>query len=307
MPSTALSTDVLLVGATGTLGSRIAHHLLTDGATLRLLTRPGGSDPRRTAALAQLVDRGATLVEGDLADPDSLAKATLGIEVVVSAVQGGPDVVVDGQLALARAAADNGVRRILPSDFALDVFKAPPGVHPLFDFRRTADEAIAELGIEHVHVLNGAFMDMFLDPRTAGFLDDAEGVASFWGTGHERFEATTVDDTARYTSRAALDPAVPNGTFAVAADHVSFQQMTDTVEELTGRTYERRSLGTADDLRARIDQARHADPTSMAWIPLVYLLFMVTGQTSLDDLQNGRYPDLRPETFDRVARRLIRA
>ena len=304
MTSSTPSTDVLLVGATGTLGSRIAHHLLADGATLRLLARPA-RDPRRTAALDELVNRGATVVEGDLGDPDSLTKATTGIDVVVSAVQGGPGVIVDGQVALARAAFENGARRIVPSDFALDVFKSPPGVHPLFDMRRTADEAIAEIGIEHVHVLNGAFMDMFLDPRTAGFLDDAKGVASFWGTGHERFEATTVDDTARYASRAALDPTVPDGKFAVAADRVSFQQMTDTVEQLTGRTYVRRSLGTADDLRARIEQARRADPTSMAWIPLIYLLFMVTGQTSLDDLQNGRYPDLRPETFDSVARRLM--
>jgi uncharacterized protein YbjT (DUF2867 family) len=305
MTSTAPSTEILLVGATGTLGSRIAHHLLADGAALRLLARSGARDPRKTAALDYLVHRGATVVQGDLDDPDSLAKATIGIDVVVSAVQGGPDLIVDGQVALARAAADNGASRIVPSDFALDVFKSPPGVHPLFDLRRTADEAIAEIGIEHVHVLNGAFMDMFLDPRAAAFLDDAEGVASFWGTGHERFEATTVDDTARYTSRAALDPTVPNGKFAVAGDHVSFQQMTDTVEELTGRTYVRRSLGTAEDLRIRIEQARHADPTSMRWIPLVYLLFMVTGQTSLLDLQNERYPDLSPETFASVARRLL--
>ncbi|CAA9429027.1 hypothetical protein AVDCRST_MAG82-1967, partial [uncultured Rubrobacteraceae bacterium] len=34
-------------------------------------------------------------------------------------VTGGREVVVDGQIALARAAAANGVRRILPSDFAI--------------------------------------------------------------------------------------------------------------------------------------------------------------------------------------------
>lgn len=251
MTSTAPSADVLVVGATGTLGSRIATHLIADGAAVRLLTRPATQiDPARAATLAPLIAAGATMVEGDLADVDSLAKATAGIDVVVSAVQGGPAVVVDGQLALARAAAANGVRRIVPSDFALDLFKAPPGVHPLFDLRRTADDA-------------------------------------------------------KYTARAALDPAVPNGKLAVAGDHVSFQQMTNTVEAITGRTYTRRSLGTSDDLHARIEQQRHADPTSMAWISLVYLLFMVTGQTSLDDLQNARYPDLHPETFDSVARRLL--
>ena len=87
--------------------------------------------------------------------------------------------IVDGQLALARAAARNGVRRILPSDFALDIFKAPPGEHVYFDLRREADELIADTGIEHVHVLNGAFMDGFVD----AFFDHETRTATYWGSG----------------------------------------------------------------------------------------------------------------------------
>jgi uncharacterized protein YbjT (DUF2867 family) len=60
------------------------------------------------------------------------------------------------------AARRSGVRRILPSDFALDLYSAPPGQHPFFDWRRTADEAVAASGLEHVHVLNGAFLDGFV-------------------------------------------------------------------------------------------------------------------------------------------------
>lgn len=29
-----------------------------------------------------------------------------------------------------------------------------------------------------------------------------------------------------------------------------------------------------------------------------YLLYMLTGQTKLDDLQNNRYPDIEPQTLD---------
>ena len=31
-----------------------------------------------------------------------------------------------------------------------------------------------------------------------------------------------------------------------------------------------------------------------------YQLYMITGQTSLDDLQNDRYPDIRFHTFEEV-------
>jgi len=80
-----------------------------------------------------------------------------------------PDI-VDGQVALAGAAAQNGVRRFLPSDFAIDLFAAPEGA-PQFDMRRRADSVIDALPLEVVHVLNGAFMDMMLDPSTAAAVD----------------------------------------------------------------------------------------------------------------------------------------
>ena len=81
-----MTQTVLLVGATGMLGSRIAHHLLAQpGAHVRLLVRdPGASKP----ALDPLSARGAEIIAGDLADAASLDRATHGIDVVVSAVQG---------------------------------------------------------------------------------------------------------------------------------------------------------------------------------------------------------------------------
>ena len=43
---------------------------------------------------------------------------------MVSAVQGGRETVVDGQPTLACAAQEQGAWRIVPSDFALDLFAA---------------------------------------------------------------------------------------------------------------------------------------------------------------------------------------
>lgn len=76
-----------------------------------------------------------TFVSGDLADRESLLKATQGMDVVVSAVSGGRDVVVDGQLNLLAAAKASGVRRLIPSDFALNFFNLKHGQHAWLDFR----------------------------------------------------------------------------------------------------------------------------------------------------------------------------
>ncbi len=296
------SNTVLLAGATGMLGARIAHHLIEDGdVVLRLLVRPAAlADPEKRSGIETLVERGAEIVEGDVTDPASLGRETDGVDVVVSALQGGREVVVDGQIALARAAARSGVRRILPSDFALDLFKASPGELLPFDLRREADEEISSLGMERVHVLSGAFLDTLATGGGIVEFDDEAGIAIFWGTGEERFDATTVDDTARYAARVAVDASVPSGKFAVAGQRLSLGDIVFAVERGTGRRYERRSRGTTEDLRAWISAQREAGE-AMAAMYGAYQLYLLTGQTALDDLQNDRYPDIEPVTLAQLS------
>ena len=291
-----MKETILVAGATGMLGSRIAHHLLErPSAHVRLLVRDAASKKDR---LDPLVANGAELIEGDLADPDSLDRATQGVDVIVSAVQGGPDVIIDGQVALAEAGKRNGVRRILPSDFALDLFKATPGEHMMFDMRAKADARIAEIGLEQVNVLQGGFMDMFLPGK--GAVDLNAGTISFFGDGNLPVEVTSVEDTARMIARIALDRSVTAGKFEFAGDRLSFRQAGEIVAAQTGRAIRPVSLGSEADLRAAMAAA-----APQKKVMLAYLLYMTNGQTALTDLQNDRYPDVRFESFaDFAAREL---
>ena len=291
-----MTQTILLAGATGMLGGRIARQLLDQpGARVRLLVRGGAAADKR-AALGPLLARGVESVEGDLADRASLDRATRGVDVIVSAVQGGPDVIVDGQVALAEAGRRNGVRRILPSDFALDLFKAPPGEHAAFDMRRAADERIAATGLEQVNVLQGGFMELFSPGMGAVDLD--AGTIGFFGDGKRPVEVTSVEDTARLVARVALDRGVPPGKFAFAGDRVSFREAGAIVAARTGRALRPVSYGTEADLRAAMAAA---DPGKR--VMLAYLLYMTNGQTALTDLRNDRYPDLKPESFEAFATR----
>lgn len=285
-------TNVLIAGATGMLGGRIAHHLneqplVRDDGELRLLVRPAAlEDPAKQVAVDALVAGGAVVVDGDLTNPESLIAATKGIDVVVSAVQGGKEVVVDGQVALARAAERNGVRRFIASDFAIDLFHAPAGA-PMFASRRQADDIIDELDLEVQHVLTGGFLDMMLNPTNPSLVNPDSSTVTFWGEGTEPFDMTTVEDTARLTARLAVDDTVTGGVFTFSGTQTSMQQIADELERATGRPFARRSQGSLAQLRTQI--GREEDP----WVAfgLWYQLALATTPPFAAP-GNDRYPDI---------------
>ena len=204
---------------------------------------------------------------------------------------------------MAEAGRRNGVRRILPSDYALDLFKATPGEHLIFNLRQIADAAIAATGIEHVHILQGAFMAMF-GPGMGTFDFDA-GTVTFWGDGTQVIEATTLEDTARMTARVALDRTVQSGKFAFAGDRISILGAADVIEAQTGRRFDRRSNGSERDLRAARAAAAKDTANPFKAVMLGYHLYMLTGQTALSDLQNHRYPGVQLESFAQFAGRTL--
>src|SRR5437879_13867715 len=65
---------VLVTGATGRHGGAVIRHMLPKGWKLRALTR----NPRSYAA-QELARQGVEVVEGDLEDPPSLARASRGV------------------------------------------------------------------------------------------------------------------------------------------------------------------------------------------------------------------------------------
>ncbi len=114
----------LIVGATGTLGGRVAQLLLERGEHVRALVRahsPARASAGRFTDPARLRAWGAELVEGDLTRPETLPPALAGVECVFCSASGTkrapPDTLetvdVAGSTALARAAATAGVRQLV--------------------------------------------------------------------------------------------------------------------------------------------------------------------------------------------------
>src|SRR5262245_47396953 len=116
----AAPTCVLVVGATGRMGSKIAREIAALG---RAKLRVGHRARSNTERMAELRATGAELMTADVSDEASLARACEGVDVVVSALQGPRETIVDGQARLLRGAEKAGVTRMIPSDFSVDFFK----------------------------------------------------------------------------------------------------------------------------------------------------------------------------------------
>jgi uncharacterized protein YbjT (DUF2867 family) len=286
-----MGKTVLLAGATGMMGEKIARALLARGAAVRLMARGGLAHPK-AAALAPLVAQGASVMDADLADHDGLVAAARRADVVVSALQGGPEVIVDGQVALARAAKAAGVARMIPSDFSFDFRTLPEADHLFIGWRQRADAAIAALGLAQTNVMNGAFMEMLTTPFF-GMVDPAAGVVRHWGDPDQPLAFSATDDAAAWAAEAALDPAAPDGALLVAGEIASAAQVAAAAAQAWGRPFRLETLGDRAALDAEIARRQAAAPADpMAWVALQYHRGMLA--TPVSDADNARYPAVRP-------------
>ena len=289
---------VVLAGASGNLGSRIANALLDKpGVTLRALVRSGSRQK-----VASLSERGAEIVEGDLQGADGsevLSKAMTGAFSVVSALQGGAHVLIDVQVRLLEAAKRAGVRRFIPSDFSFNMFGVADGENIATDMRRSfarhADQARGS--VEVVHILNGCFLDRGVLFGFLGAIDLASGKAFLWGDGKAKMDFTTYDDTARFAAEAAVDPGPVPAEFNVAGDTLDFHELVQAYKDASGKPLTVVQMGSIDDIDAEISSRRQAKPHNIfGFLPLMYWRAMLSGKGKLGPLVNAHYAHIHPLT-----------
>jgi nucleoside-diphosphate-sugar epimerase len=286
---------VVVAGANGRLGRLVIHALLSHpGVRVRALAR----DPAKLADVAS--DR-VEVVAWDAAAPNPAVVA--GASAVISTLQGGPDVIIDAQLALLRAARDAGAKRFLPSDYSFDLFKLAPGVNINSDWRRAfAAAAQAERGaVEVVHLMQG----IFTDRGVAGFLGLIDGgTVRYWGDPTTPIDWTTWEDTAAYAAAAALDERPVPTHLYVAGDRLDVRGLAAAWGEVHGAPLTLVRLGSLDDLAAETQRRLAAEPHNLyAWLPLMYARGVFSGDALLGDLANDRYPHIQPETVVAAIRR----
>ncbi len=283
-----MKNSIVVVGATGNLGGRIVTALLSSGVEVRALVRPS-SDPAKVDKLKQ---KGVTVIQSEMTDSGELAAAFEGAAVVVSAVQGLGDVIVDTQSVVLDAAVAAGVPRFIPSDFASDFTKLTPGENRNFDLRRAFRTYLDQAPIQATSILNGAFADLLaydmpllnFKTKQVGYWEDADWCIDF----------TTMDNTAAFTAAAALDPHTPR-FLRIASFQISPNELVAVAGQVSGTPFEVIRLGSRADLLAYIQRERAAHPEGeqqlySKWQQSQYLYSMFNVQN--DPLDNDRYPEL---------------
>lgn len=261
MQDGAEMAPILVVGATGQLGTAVIDRLVGMGRSVRALVRPGS--PREFPA------NGVELAFGDLRDRESLVAACRGVATVVATANvvvprsagGFAEVEGVGYAQLLDACKVDGVRRIVlmstdetPHDARVTTFRTKRQIearirasglaHSIFRGSLFMDDWFALMGSSIP--LRGAkaatlrrpfwFARAFL--ATAGTLIEQRGIALVPGDGSTRHAFVALDDVASILAAAAAAPE--DGTNLVenlgGPEVLSWNDVVGIYERVLGRT-----------------------------------------------------------------------
>jgi uncharacterized protein YbjT (DUF2867 family) len=224
---------ILVTGGTGFVGGHVVHALRAAGNDVRVLVR----DRRKAVRLEAW---GATLVEGNMTQPASLAAAVSGADTVVHLVavrQGREErfqqVMVDGTRNLLSAAQAGGVGRFIHMS-ALGTSETTKDLVPYYRAKWETEQLVASSGIPSV-----IFRPSFVFGSDGGILPTfvrlarLAPVTPIIGSGRQRIQPIWVDDVAEYFTRAVGLAAANGRTFELGGpDVVSWNEFWDRLKRV---------------------------------------------------------------------------
>ena len=251
---------ILVVGATGQLGTAVCKRLATEGYPVRAFVRPG-------SAYKHLEALGVELVGGDLRNADSVRAAVAQVDAVVATANADvpgtaplsfDEVEGDGYFNLVRACQRNPIDRLI----FLSVPTTPyDDLVPTYRYKRVNEERIRRSGVPYTIVRCAPFMDdwiammgssvplrgseahrlrrPFWFPRMfmmlTGRLMDGLNLALVPGTGWTRHAFVAVDDVAGFVIASLFRGEAEDRTFNVGGPEIlTWDEAVDACSRVLG-------------------------------------------------------------------------
>ena len=224
---------ILIVGATGTLGRKVAKTLLASGENVRVMTRS-------LARADELKSLGARPVRANLNDPESLEFAVRGVKAVIAAAHGllgrgheSSEAIDDeGHRALIDAAKEAGVEHFIYTS----VLHASSD-HPV-DFWRTKakiERYLEDSGLNYTIVRPTHFMDTHAYRLIGKNVIEGKRVV-LPGKGNNPRNFVAAEDVAKVIVGALRVPALRGQTIEVGGpENLTNHEVIAIFERLSGR------------------------------------------------------------------------
>jgi uncharacterized protein YbjT (DUF2867 family) len=225
---------ILIVGGSGNLGRATVKRLLKRREAVRVMTRM----PEKAADLKAM---GVEIVQGDLLDKASLARACMGAEKVLAAAHSilgrgkyaSKYVDLQGHKDLVDAAKAAGVKHFVYTsvyDFA-PIFRKVP----FFAFKYEVEEYLQASGLSHVILRPTAFMESHAELFIGQPILE-KGKVSLFGPGEYPRNFVAADDVARLAVMALTDGALRGRIIDVGGpENPTNMDVVRMYEKLAGR------------------------------------------------------------------------
>jgi NADH dehydrogenase len=230
---------ILIVGASGRLGSVVVRHLLAQGKSIRVMTR-------NPLGLAHLKQQGVEIVSGDLRDRASLARACQGVEQVLAAAHAldgkgdnNPQTVDDmGNRHLIDAAKAAGVKHFI---FVSVQGASPDSPLEFFRIKYRTEEYLRASGLSFTILRPSAYMELWA--QLIGQPIREQGKTTIFGRGNNPINFVSVEDVARFVRIALDDPRTRNAVIEVGGpENLTMNQLAEIFEHASRRQAKKRHI-----------------------------------------------------------------
>ncbi len=231
---------ILVVGATGMVGSEVCERLAAKGKKVGALVRPSAD----AAKVKKLEVFGVELLPGDLREPETLVAACRRAEQVIVTASSMPftyesgvnDIQTTdlrGLRSLIAAAKLAGVKHFVYTSFSSNMNIACP----LQRAKRTIEHELKQSGMTYTVLRPSFFMEAWLSPIT-GF-DPVNAKAAIYGTGSKPVSYISYHDVAAFAVQSLAVPAAKNATLELGGPQaVSQLEAVDIFEHASHRRFD---------------------------------------------------------------------
>ena len=223
--------NILIAGATGTLGRQVVRRALDEDHQVKCLVR----NPRKATFLKEW---GANLVKGDLCQPETLARTLEGVDAVIDTATARPtdslsikEVDWDGKVAFIQAVQAAGVKRYV--FFSILNAENYPDV-PLMNIKYCTEQFLAETNLDYTILRPCGFMQGLIPQYAIPILDNQ----AVWVAG-ESTPIAYMDtlDIAKFAVRAVEVPETAKKTFPLAGSRAwTAEEIINLCENLSGKS-----------------------------------------------------------------------